>query len=467
MRFCNYHESDTVLTESSPSSTFSPMEKRATLSLASLYGFRMLGLFMVLPVLALYQDNYADATPFLLGLTLGVYGLTQALLQIPLGVLSDKIGRTPVIVGGLLMFVLGSVVAALADTMYGLIIGRALQGMGAIASTLMAMVADLTSEENRTKAMASIGASIGLSFILAMILGPLIAASMGLPAIFWVTALLGLIGILIFLIFVPRVVEVHRNRETLAEIKHIATLLREPTLLRLNAGIFALHLVLMAAFVVIPSILAEELDISADNLWWVYLALLGGGFVAMLPAMILGEKYHRQKLSFVSAIACMAIAILLLGTARGALMTPLMLLVFFACFNLLEASLPSWVSKACPAGRRGTVMGIYSTSQFLGAFVGGTLGGFSLQQFGIDGLFLMLAGVLASWWLLSLGLQSQRPLQTLVLHVGDTGHSNFVKIISAIVGVEDILLIKGESLAYVKVDKQTVDMQSIRPYLKR
>ena len=437
------------------------------MSLASLYGFRMLGLFMVLPVLALYQDNYADATPFLLGLTLGIYGLTQALLQIPLGLLSDKIGRSPVIVGGLLMFVLGSVVAALADSMQGLMIGRALQGMGAIASTLMAMVADLTAEENRTKAMATIGASIGLSFILAMILGPLIAASMGLSGVFWVTALLGLIGILVFLVFVPRVVALQRNRETLADIRHIASLLMEPTLLRLNAGIFALHLALMASFVVIPSILAEELNVSADNLWWVYLALLGGGFVAMLPVMILGEKHQRQKLSFVSAIACMAIAMLVLGTARGVLITPLMLLVFFACFNLLEASLPSWMSKACPAGRRGTAMGIYSTSQFLGAFVGGTLGGVSLQQFGTDGLFLLLTAVLAIWWLLSLGLKSPRPLQTLVLHVGDSEHDDFVKIISAIVGVDDILLIKGESLAYVKVDKKTVDMQSIRPYLKR
>jgi MFS family permease len=163
----------------------------------------------------------------------------------------------------------------------------------------------------------------------------------------------------------------------------------------------------------------------------------------------------------------MAIAMLVLGTARGVLMTPLMLLVFFACFNLLEASLPSWMSKACPAGRRGTAMGIYSTSQFLGAFVGGTLGGVSLQQFGTDGLFLLLTAVLAIWWLLSLGLQSPRPLQTLVLHVGDSEHNDFVKIISAIVGVDDILLIKGESLAYVKVDKKTVDMQSLRPYLKR
>lgn len=427
----------------------------------------MLGLFMVLPVLALYQENYADATPFLLGLTLGVYGLTQAILQIPLGLLSDRIGRAPVIVGGLLIFVLGSVVAAMADTMQGLILGRALQGMGAIASTLMAMVTDLTSEQNRTKAMASIGASIGLSFILAMIAGPLIASAMGLSGVFWVTALLGCVGIFVFVLLVPRVVSAQKNRETLADLNQIGGLLKQPTLLRLNLGIFALHLALMAAFVVIPTMLSSQLGVSGDDLWWVYLALLGGGFVAMLPVMILGEKYQRQKLAFVSAIACMTVAMLVLGREQGAILTLAMLLLFFAAFNLLEATLPSWLSKVCPAGSRGTAMGIYSTSQFMGAFVGGTLGGWSLQQFGSTGVFLMVAVVLAIWWFLSLSLKSPRPLQTLVLQVGEMEHRDFVKIISNIVGVEDILVIKGESLAYAKVDKKTVDMTSIQPYLNR
>lgn len=455
------------MTEPTPSTGFSALEKRATFSLASLYGFRMLGLFMVLPVLALYQENYADATPFLLGLTLGVYGLTQAILQIPLGLLSDRIGRTPVIIGGLLIFVLGSVVAAMADTMQGLILGRALQGMGAIASALMAMVTDLTSEQNRTKAMASIGASIGLSFILAMIAGPLIASAMGLSGVFWVTALLGCVGIFVFVLLVPRVVSAQKNRETLADLNQIGGLLKQPTLLRLNLGIFALHLALMAAFVVIPTMLSGQLGVSGDDLWWVYLALLGGGFVAMLPVMILGEKYQHQKLTFVSAIACMTVAMLVLGREQGAILTLAMLLLFFAAFNLLEATLPSWLSKACPAGSRGTAMGIYSTSQFMGAFVGGTLGGWSLQQFGSTGVFLLVAVVLAIWWFLSLSLKSPRPLQTLVLQVGEMEHRDFVKIISNIVGVEDILVIKGESLAYAKVDEKTVDMTSIQPYLNR
>jgi len=455
------------LTEPTAFTGFSALEKRATFSLASLYGFRMLGLFMVLPVLALYQENYADATPFLLGLTLGVYGLTQAILQIPLGLLSDRIGRAPVIIGGLLIFVVGSVVAAMADTIQGLILGRALQGMGAIASTLMAMVTDLTSEQNRTKAMASIGASIGLSFILAMIAGPLIASAMGLSGVFWVTALLGCIGIFVFVLLVPRVFSAQKNRETLADLNQIGLLLKQPTLLRLNLGIFALHLALMAAFVVIPTMLSGQLGFSGDDLWWVYLALLGGGFVAMLPVMILSEKYQRQKLTFVSAIACMTVAMLVLGREQGAILTLAMLLLFFAAFNLLEATLPSWLSKVCPAGSRGTAMGIYSTSQFMGAFVGGTLGGWSLQQFGITGVFLLVAVVLTFWWFLSLSLKSPRPLQTLVLQVGEMEHRDFVKIISNIVGVEDILVVKGESLAYAKVDKKTVDMTSIKPYLNR
>jgi predicted MFS family arabinose efflux permease len=433
-------------------------------SLASLYGFRMLGLFMVLPVLALYQHQYAGASPLLLGLALGIYGLTQAVLQIPLGLLSDKIGRRPVIVAGLLMFVLGSLVAAMADTMIGLVIGRALQGMGAIASTLMAMVTDLTSEEKRTVAMASIGASIGLSFILAMIVGPLVAAAMGLSGIFWLTALLGVAGIGIFLRFVPNVISSHKNRETRADLSQIGSLLREPTLMRLNVGVFALHLALMAAFVVIPDILANELGLGSDQLWWVYLALLGGGFVLMIPAMVLGEKFQRQKLSFCSAVVLLAVSALVLGWQRTALITPLMLLLFFAAFNLLEASLPSWLSKACPAGSRGTAMGIYSTCQFFGAFVGGILGGWSLQQFGADGLFILLGIVLLGWWLLALGLQSPRPMQTLVLQIGDRAHEDFAKIISTITGVEDILIVEGEQLAYIKVDKQTVDMLSLKPY---
>jgi predicted MFS family arabinose efflux permease len=446
---------------------FSSIERRATLSIASLFGFRMLGLFMVLPVLALATGDYPDFTPLMLGITLGAYGLTQAILQIPLGLLSDRIGRQPVIIGGLLMFIAGSVVAALADTMIGLVIGRALQGTGAIASTLMALVADLTGEQNRSKAMATIGGSIGFSFMLAMILGPLLAANFGLPSVFWVTAALGVVGIFIAQFLVPKAVSMRRNREAMTDAQQIRGLLAESNLMRLNIGIFSLHFALMAAFVAIPTMLSDELSISGGNLSWVYLGLLGGGFFVMLPVMIMAEKLGYQKLVFVAAVALMALTTAVLSSQRGPVLTPLMLLLFFAAFNLLEATLPSWLSKLCPVGNRGTAMGIYSTSQFFGAFAGGLAGGWSMHQFGLDGLFVTISLVLLAWAFVSTGLQSPRPLQTLVLSVGNLEQQDFLKIVSNITGVEDILLVKGEQLAYVQIDRLQVDMPSLQPYLNR
>lgn len=444
---------------------FPNLEKRTVATVASLYGLRMLGLFMVLPVMALYFGDYRGATSFLLGVSLGIYGFTQAIFQIPLGLLSDRVGRRAVIIAGLVLFVLGSVVAGLADSAMELIIGRALQGTGAIASTLMALVTDFTSEQNRTKAMAAVGGTIGISFALAMVIGPAIAATTGLSGIFWLTAVFGLLGIVIVLIAVPRAVPMRQNRETLTDLSAMGKLFKDPVLQRLNLGIFCLHLVLMAAFVAVPGILAWELAIPEGDLWWVYIALLGGGFVIMLPAVIVGEKYARQKQCFVAAIALMALSMLVLGLYRSDWVTPLMLLMFFSGFNLLEASLPSWLSKVCPAGNRGTAMGIYSTSQFMGAFVGGVIGGWAVDGIGVGGLFFILAIILLIWFFFALGMQSPRPLQTLVLQVGDRDPREVVKIISTITGVEDILLIEGEELAYLKVDKQTVDLDRLKPFL--
>lgn len=427
----------------------------------------MLGLFMVLPVMSIYFDQYQQASAFLLGLALGIYGLTQAILQIPLGLLSDKIGRRPVILSGLLMFILGSVVAATAETAIGVVIGRALQGTGAIASTLMALVTDLTAEQNRTKAMASIGGSIGISFAVAMVLGPVVAANFGLAGIFWLTAALGLIGAVIVFKAIPKTFSMRQNRETQTDLQQLGNLLREPSLMRLNMGIFFLHLTLMAAFVVIPNVLVQQLAINPDQLWWVYLSLLGGGFIAMLPAMIFAEKQNAQKKIFVLAVALMTLAMSVLGSTDGVVLTLSMLFIYFAAFNLLEALLPSWLSKVCPVGNRGTAMGIYSSCQFLGTFTGGILGGFALANVGIDGLFWLLGLMLLFWCFVAATMASPKPLQTLILQVGETKASDFVKSISNIVGVEDILLIEGEDLAYVKVNKNLIDLESLKPFLNR
>jgi predicted MFS family arabinose efflux permease len=300
-----------------------------------------------------------------------------------------------------------------------------------------------------------------------MVLGPVVASSFGMAGIFWLTALLGLIGAAIVLKAIPKTFSMRRNRETQTDLQQLGGLFLEPSLMRLNIGIFFLHLTLMAAFVVIPTVLVNQLSIDPDQLWWVYLSLLGGGFIAMLPAMIFAEKCKAQKKTFVSAVGLMTVAMFVLGTTKSSVTIVLMLFVYFAAFNLLEASLPSWLSKVCPVGNRGTAMGIYSSCQFLGTFTGGILGGFALANVGVDGLFLLLAMMLLFWCLLACTMTSPKPLQTLILQVGETKADEFVKSISNIVGVEDILLIEGEDLAYVKVDKTLIDLDIMQPFLNR
>lgn len=375
-----------------------PLERRTVGSLALLYSFRMLGLFMVLPLLALYAADMPGATPAMLGLALGIYGLSQAALQIPLGWLSDRIGRKPVIVAGLLVFALGSLVAAQADTAAGIVLGRFLQGAGAIASTVMAMVADLTSEEQRTKAMAIVGASIGASFAIALVLGPVVAASGGLEAVFYLTAVLALLGIAVVLLRVPTPARLIEHEEVGARGVHVTRALADRQLLRLNFGVFTLHFILMACFLLIPTILEGSLQVPRGDHWQVYLPALLLSLLGMLPLMRLAEKGGRLREVFPAAIALVLVALLGFAfTAAGPLFY-VSLWLFFVGFNYLEATLPSLVSKAVFAGGRGTAMGIYSSCQFLGAFVGGAGGGYVLQHWGAMGL-LALCMVPGTAWL--------------------------------------------------------------------
>ena len=435
-------------------------EVRVVGSLALLYAFRMLGLFMVLPILVLYGASYSGASPFLLGVALGAYGLTQAVFQIPLGLLSDLFGRKIVIVCGLLVFAIGSVVAALSTSIEGVILGRALQGSGAIASAIMAMVADLTSEENRTKAMAAIGASIGLSFTLAMILGPAVASMGGLEAVFSLSAVLALLGILIvvFIVPSPSAVRVHGDAGAIPRL--IGGTVKNIHLLRLNWSIFSLHALLMACFVAVPSLLEAEGDLSRDRHWLVYLPVLLLSFIVMVPLMIVSEKKKRVKTLFLVSIAIMALSTLMIVLFEHSLsLIVTALFLFFVAFNFLEASLPSWVSKVAPAGSKGTAMGVYSTCQFMGAFIGGVAGGWLVSAYSAESLFLSCFVFICIWWGIAFFMEPPKYLQSICVNV-ESSFSSIDKVL-AIDGVEEAKHVIEESLIYLKIDKRKFQLAEV------
>lgn len=412
----------------------------------------MLGLFMVLPVMALYGSDYADSTPFLIGLAIGVYGASQALLQLPLGVLSDRVGRKAIVVGGLLLLIVGSLVAATADSIYGLIIGRALQGSGAISATLMALVSDLTSEQNRTKSMAAIGASIGLAFAVSMVIGPILAHYGGFSSIFWFTALLAAAGIALVVWVLPEPVSNTHNLDVLPTWPAVWQSLQDRELRRFNGGIFSLHFVLTATFVVMPGLLENQLGLDRSHHWWVYLPVLGGSFVAMIPFMILAESRQRLKQVFTGAVAVLALALVLLAVLGR--FNPLLLggvFLFFFAFNMLEAQLPSLVSKRAAAGNRGTAMGVYSTSQFLGSFLGGICAGFVAHYLSASWLFMLLTLLVAGWWLWARGMEEPKYLVNVVFPFR-TDLLNPAAQFAAVAGVEQVYIDRAHATAYLKVD---------------
>jgi len=357
-------------------------EKRAAFSLSLVYAFRMLGLFMILPVFSLYADDFSGATPVLIGLAIGIYGLTQGLFQLPFGFLSDRFGRKKIIVAGLLVFAIGSVVAANADTIYEIIAGRALQGLGAIAAAVMALAADLTREEVRLRVMAFIGMSIGLSFMISMVIGPLLAARYGLPILFWITAGLALAGILVIIFITPQPRSQGFHRDTQLSLGDVGKVLKNPELLRLDLGIFVLHLVLSATFVVFPLVLRDSFQVAESLHWKTYLPVFALSVVVMVPMIIVAEKFRKAKSMFLLGIAIVLIAELGLAGAKTYEWIFAMLVLFFAGFNFLEASLPSLVARIAPADMKGTAMGLFSSSQFLGAFCGGVIGGLLLLRWG-------------------------------------------------------------------------------------
>ena len=442
----------------------SPRERRAAISLAGIFSLRMLGLFMILPVFALYAETLEQVTPLLIGLAIGIYGLTQALLQIPFGMLSDRIGRKPVIVGGLLLFALGSLLAAWADDIVWIILGRAIQGAGAIAAAVMALVSDLTREEHRTKAMAMIGLSIGISFMLAMIIGPILNHWIGVPGIFAVTAILAVLGIIMVLVVVPTPRTERFHRDTELEPTRLATILRDRQLLRLDFGVLVLHLILTASFVVIPLSLRDA-GLAPELHWQLYLPVMTLSMLLAIPLIIIAEKRRRLKLIFNLGIAAILLSLLILIFAHQVFWgIAALLLLFFLAFNLLEASLPSLVSKLSPAQSKGTAMGVYSSSQFAGAFLGGVLGGWSYGQFGASGVFALCAGVVALWQLAAVTMREPPYLASEMLRVGvqdDTAARALEKRLCALVGIVEANIDENEGVAYLKVERHRLNREEL------
>ena len=368
----------------------SPDELRASLSLASIFALRLFGMFIILPVFALYAEGRPGWTLTLVGVALGSYGLTQALLQIPFGTLSDRHGRKPVIYFGLVVLAAGSFVCAWAESPWMVILGRVLQGAGAISATVIALAADLTRESQRTKTMAIIGSTIGVVFAISFVAGPFLQRSIGVPGIFAVTGVLALAAIAVVRFAVPEAPPQPR-----APIS-FAGLLREPELLRLNVGIFALHVVLMATFVVVPVALVRA-GLPAGEHWWVYLAAVVAGFVFMLPAMV-GRYAAMERPVFLTAIAVVAVSLALLVARLDSIgWIVAALVIFFSGFNVLEAKLPALVSRAAPREGRGTATGVYSSVQFLGTFFGGAAGGAIAQHAGFVAVLASCLAVTAAW----------------------------------------------------------------------
>lgn len=444
-------------------------ETRAAGGLAMVFAFRMLGMFMVLPVLATYGMDLAGATPTLIGFAIGAYGLTQAVLQIPFGILSDRIGRRPVIYFGLVIFALGSLLAAQADSIWGIIAGRILQGAGAISAAVMALLSDLTREQHRTKAMATIGMSIGVSFAVAMVVGPVLTHWFGLWGLFVATAVLALVGILLIAFVVPSAKQHFTHRESGVAKQALGATLRHPDLLRLDIGIFVLHAVLMASFVALPLALVERAGLPKEQHWWVYLTALLVSFFAMIPFIIYSEKKRKMKQVLSGAIATLMLTELFFWE-WGYSLTELVIgtVVFFTAFNLLEASLPSLISKVSPAGGKGTAMGVYSTSQFLGAALGGILGGFLFQHGGLGVVFLGCAGLLAIWLAIAVTMREPPYVTSLRLSLSpealrEAGLDDRLK---AVPGVTDAVVVAEEAAIYIKLDTKILDRTSLERLVK-
>lgn len=381
-------------------------EIRASASLASIFGLRMLGLFLILPVFAVHAKSLPGGdNATLVGLALGMYGLTQAFGQIPFGMASDRFGRKPIIVIGLLLFIIGSLIAAIDTHVIWVIIGRAVQGAGAVSAAVTALIADSTRDEHRTKAMALVGASIGLTYAASLVIAPLLYASVGMSGMFRLVAALAVAAIGVVLFIVPPAPPRSPERASFRQV------MRDPELMRMNFGVFALHAIQMSMFVVLPNVLVNAGGLPLNEHWKLYLPVVLASFVLMLPPIFVGEKAGRMKLVFVSAIALLltvefGLRVAIVQTQLSFGLVVMLLLAFFVAFNILEASQPSLVSRLAPDGSRGAALGVYNTMQAVGLFAGGAGGGWLAQRFGGPAVFTAGCLLTVAWLIIAASMKN-------------------------------------------------------------
>lgn len=448
-----------------------PLEIRSSLSLASIYGLRMLGMFLILPIFAIYAEGLPSSpSAFQVGLALGAYGLTQALFQLPFGMLSDRYGRKNIIYIGLLLFALGSFVSGYSDDIHIIILGRAIQGAGAISAAITALVADLTRDEHRTKAMAMIGATIGITFALSLMGAPLLNKLIGVPGIFMLTGLLSLLAILVVRFVVPTPLTLKTSKVLKTSQPSFKSILKNTQLSRLNFGIFALHAAQMAMFIVVPTALATSGGLDVNQHWKVYLPVLLTSFVFMVPIIILSEKFNQSKLVFIGSIFLMLIAQLMFGVLIHVFWGLIAsLFVYFVAFNVLEASLPSLISKIAPPSAKGTAIGVYNTCQSLGVFFGGLLGGFLADLGGSFSVFSFCAILMTLWAAFALSMKAPPAIKTLMFMIKNKSLLKSPKQLALIElklqkikGVRDVMILLEEGKVMLKVNKhETIHEASI------
>ncbi|PHS15867.1 MAG: MFS transporter [Kangiella sp.] len=451
------------------SNKMNSIEKRAALTLSSVFALRMLGLFMLLPVFSLVGKDLEGFTPVLIGFAIGAYGLTQAILQIPFGWMSDKFGRKPIILFGLLLFLAGSLVAALSDHIYGVIAGRLLQGCGAIASSIMALAADLSRDEQRTKIMASIGMSIGAAFAVAMIIGPVITGWVGLSGIFYGIAGLSVLAMMIILFLTPNPEKQFSQRDAIASRGQFTKILSDRQLMRLNFSIFTLHFLLTSFFVAFPYRL-ENLGIELSGHSWLYLLTMCGAVILMLPMIIYAEKNRQHARMMLLAVMLIAVVQFSFGMFQFPMVIVIIAMtIYFTGFNLMEALLPSMISRIAPLSGKGTALGVYSTSQFAGAFLGGPVAGLTMYYMGYDGVYLVGAFAAMIWAIILFGLENPPALTAYTLTMPDIAEDAFpslVEELKAIEGVAEAVALPEAGAVYLKIDSDIVNKEDLSNYGK-